>query len=125
MQGMSILARRQQPQHVLAFLQVLLPIAGAAASVARQALPEMRQLADGVQQRWDLQQVKRQEAEAAMAAGCGAAAANQQEIHRYFQRRLAQQQDARADPSKEIEGGCPPNWACIALAAACTYSFHL
>lgn len=83
-QGLGILARRQQPQHVLAFLQALLPIASAAGGVARQALGEMRQVADAVQERWDARQreLEEQEQAAVAAAGGSAAATTQEEVRR-------------------------------------------
>ena len=69
LQGLGILARRQQPQHVLAFLQTLAPVAAAAAVVGAQALGEMRQAAESVQARWEQRQAELEAAEVAAAAG--------------------------------------------------------
>ncbi|KAL4440079.1 hypothetical protein ABPG75_003080 [Micractinium tetrahymenae] len=96
-QGVGILARRQQPQHVLAFLQALSPVAAAAGAVARQVLAEMRQAAQAVQERWEARQKQLEEEEAtAAAASGGSAAATQDDIRRYFQRRQRQQERAAA-----------------------------
>ena len=52
-QGLGVLARRQEPQHVLAFIQTLLPMASAAVGVAQQCLADVRLFSNDVQQRWD------------------------------------------------------------------------
>lgn len=103
LQGLGILARRQQPQHVLAFLQTLLPVAAAANAVARQALSEMRQAADEVQQRWDVHQREIEQQE----AGGVSASATQEEIARYFERRRQQkeQEEAEGHPLEAMERG--------------------
>lgn len=115
--GLGILARRQQPQHVLAFLQALLPMAAAAGAVARQALAEMRAAAAAVRERWEARQRELQEQEAAAlaAAGGDAAAASQAEVRAFFarqqRRRAAREQPgvpleaAEGHPQDELELG--------------------
>lgn len=92
-QGLGILARRQQPQHVLAFLQTLAPVAAAAGAVARQVLADMRSVAAEVQQRWDARQAELDAAEAAVLAAAGGdrAAATQAEVRAFFEQRAAAQ----------------------------------
>lgn len=110
--GLGILARRQQPQHVLAFLQALLPIAAAAGAEAQQALGEMRQLATAVQERWEERQreLDEREAVALAAAGGSAAAASRLEIRRFFERR--QQRRARQEqPGAVVEEAAEGNGA--------------
>ena len=94
---------------MLAFLQTLLPVAAAANAVARQALSQMRQAADEVQQRWDAQQREMEQQE----AGGVSASSTQEEIARYFQRRRQQkeqQQEAGGHPLEAMErgGAAPP-----------------
>ncbi len=107
LQGVSILARRQQPHHVLAFLQALAPVAAATGAVARQVLAEMRQVAGEVQERWEARQKQLQEGEAAAAAAAGGSAATtQDDIRRYFERRQRQRQrHAASAAAAEEEGG--------------------
>ena len=104
MGGLGILARRQQPQHVLAFLQALLPMAAAAGGVARQALREMRAVAAGVRERWEARQRELEEREAAAlaAAGGDAAAASQAQVRAFFERRQ------RRRAAREQRGVPPP-----------------
>lgn len=110
LQGLGILARRQQPQHVLAFLQTLDPVAGAAGAVARQVLVDMRSVAAEVQQRWDTRQQELEAAEAAALAAAGGdrAAATQAEIRAFFEQRgaaqRAQQQAGGLDDSMDQDG---------------------
>ena len=89
-QGVSIIARRQQPQHVLAFVQVLMVVAGAARTVGQQALEEMRQVATAVQHRWDEQQRTSQQAEEASAMSTSSASSD--DVRRFFELRHRQQQ---------------------------------
>lgn len=118
-QGLGILARRQQPQHVLAFLQTLAPVAAAAGVVARQVLADMRSVAAEVQQRWDARQTELDAAEAAMLAAAGGdrAAATQAEVRAFFEQRAAAQRaqeqvgelggEQQGHPVEQLELGKP------------------
>ena len=99
---------------MLAFLQTLLPVAAAANAVARQALSQMRQAADEVQQRWDVQQREMEQHD----AGGVSASATEEEITRFFDRRRQQkeQQEAEGHPLEAMERGAAALLA-IALAA--------
>lgn len=75
MQGVSILARRRQPQHVLAFLLALGEIMQGAGACAEVALREMSELASDIQTRWEEGRRAAQDAEDAREAAGAAAAA--------------------------------------------------
>lgn len=104
---------------MLAFLHVLLSVANAAEAVAHQALEEMRQVAQQVQQRWDEREREQEEAAAAAAAvgGNRFGAASQEEICRYFQRRL-EQQDREGHPLEAMERGVAPCGNAMAVATS-------
>eukprot|EP00887_Chlorella_sp_A99_P000587 scaffold17.g587.t1 len=68
LQGVSILARQQQPQHTLAFLQALGQVAAGAGSVATPALAQVRQLAEEMRLRWEARQAELDAEAAALAA---------------------------------------------------------
>jgi hypothetical protein len=92
LQGVSILARRLQPGHVLAFLVALWEIMQGAGACADAALREMSDVAAATQARWRERQQKREQA-AAAAAAAGDSAAGQSgagispgEVREYFLR---------------------------------------
>lgn len=102
LQGLSILARRQQPQHVLAFLQALGQIAAGADSVVRPAAVEVERLASDVRQRWDAHQAEL-EAELDVAGGdratgVQASRATMDEIGGFVSRQRQQRQAEQEGP---------------------------
>jgi hypothetical protein len=83
-QGLGIISRRQQPQHVLAFLQVLWPVAGAAEAVACQALQDMRRVASEVQARLRAEQQEYESRRSTAADTVADAEAASQDAARQF-----------------------------------------
>lgn len=111
MQGVSIVARRKSPEHVLPFLLALGEVMQGTSSCAETALAELSQLAADVQAQWHERREAAGCAENAAAvavAGAGGDGPQHQRVRDYFLQRQEdqrQQEAAGGDRSEGIEGG--------------------
>ncbi|GAB4823772.1 hypothetical protein N2152v2_010818 [Parachlorella kessleri] len=124
-QGVSILARRKRPEHVLAFLLALREIMQGAGACAEAALRDASDLAADVQARWKARRAAWEQAQAAAtapegasgagyeagrAAGEGAGSPAVEEVREFFLGRQRERAEAAAAGGLDPEEGCG-DWA--------------
>ena len=103
LQGLSIIARHQHPQHVLPFLRALHQVAAGASAVAHDARAEVAALAATVGERWEArQQELRLAAQLGSDTGLREGMASMGEIGAYFE-----QQGRQRNQAEQVSQGAP------------------
>lgn len=109
LQGVSIIARRRRPEHVLPFVLCIREIAKGAGVVAAEALADHETFAAVLERRWDAQQEKNAAEKAsqdAVNADDGAEddqAVKMEDIARFFEERRAQEVDEASNVPGALE----------------------